>query len=88
MQITIPPELEALIQKRIRSGAFSNVEEVLCHALKAQDFEEEWLVEHRTSIVAKIERAMEQVQTGRVYGAAEARRKLRVMRVEHLTKLS
>jgi hypothetical protein len=29
------PEVEALIQQRMRSGAFSNVEDVILHALRS-----------------------------------------------------
>jgi hypothetical protein len=31
------PELEALIQQRLQSGAFQNVEDVLLHALKSSE---------------------------------------------------
>jgi hypothetical protein len=37
------PELEALIQKRLQSGAFDSVEEVLFRALEMQDEQEGWL---------------------------------------------
>lgn len=33
MQVNVPPDLEALIQKRLSSGGYSDVEEVLRRAL-------------------------------------------------------
>ena len=37
------PVLEALIRKRLESGGFRNVEEVLLRALQSQDADEDWL---------------------------------------------
>ena len=36
MQLNLPPDLEALVQKRLVSGAFANAEEVIRHALEAR----------------------------------------------------
>jgi antitoxin ParD1/3/4 len=58
------PELEALIQKRLQSGAFDSVEEILFRALEAQDEQEDWLQENRDAINRKIELAMAQLDRG------------------------
>jgi Arc/MetJ-type ribon-helix-helix transcriptional regulator len=84
MQLTIPSDLEALIQKRLASGAFASAEEVLRRALEAQDDEENWTEEERQPLDEKIDRALEQFATGPVYGPDEARRKLAAMREAHL----
>jgi Arc/MetJ-type ribon-helix-helix transcriptional regulator len=42
IQITIPNDLGALVQKRLASGSFASAEEVLRTALEAQDAEENW----------------------------------------------
>lgn len=42
-----PPDLETLINKRLSSGGYTNVEEVLRRALEAQDAEESWSDEER-----------------------------------------
>jgi len=42
MQLNHPLDLETLINKRLSSGAYSNAEDVLRHALEAQDAEESW----------------------------------------------
>ena len=42
MQLNVPPDLETLINKRLSSGGYTSVEEVLRRALEAQDAEESW----------------------------------------------
>jgi Arc/MetJ-type ribon-helix-helix transcriptional regulator len=68
MQFTVPPDLEALVQKRLASGAFSNPEEVFRQALEALDAEETWTEDERRALDEKIDRALKQVQRGEVYG--------------------
>jgi Arc/MetJ-type ribon-helix-helix transcriptional regulator len=87
MQLTIPNDLEALVQKRLPSGAFANAEEVVRRALEAQDDDENWTDEERRALDEKIDRALEQCAAGQVYGPEEARRKLAAMREAHLAKL-
>jgi Arc/MetJ-type ribon-helix-helix transcriptional regulator len=55
MQLNLPPDLETLINKRLSSGAYANAEEVLRHALEAQDAEESWTDEERRALSAHIE---------------------------------
>lgn len=40
MQVNVPADLEALIEKRMSSGAYNSIEEVLRSALLAQDEQE------------------------------------------------
>lgn len=47
MEISVPPDLETLINKRLASGGYASVEEVLRRALEAQDVEESWTDEER-----------------------------------------
>jgi len=58
------PEIEALIQERLRSGAFSTVEDVLFDALEMQSEREAWLQENKEAINAKIERGLAQLDRG------------------------
>ncbi len=58
------PELEALIQQRLHSGAFSSVEDVLFDALEIQREREAWLLENKEAINAKIERGLAQLENG------------------------
>ena len=48
MQFTIPPDLEALVQKRLAGGAYANAEDVIRHALEAQEAEERWTRKNAT----------------------------------------
>jgi antitoxin ParD1/3/4 len=58
------PEIEALIQERLHSGAFESVEDVLFDALEIQREREAWLQENKTEINAKIERGLAQLDRG------------------------
>ncbi len=84
MQLTVPPDLEVLVEKRLASGAFANVEDVLRRALESLDAEESWSDEERLALDEKIDRALVQVSAGRLYGPEEARRKLGALREAHL----
>jgi Arc/MetJ-type ribon-helix-helix transcriptional regulator len=84
MQLTVPPDLEALVQKRLATGAFANVEDVIRRALETLDAEESWTDEERSALDEKIDRALEQAAAGRVHGPEEARRKLAALREAHL----
>ena len=58
------PEIEALIQQRLHSGAFESVEDVLFDALEIQGEREAWLQENKEAINAKIERGLAQFDCG------------------------
>jgi Arc/MetJ-type ribon-helix-helix transcriptional regulator len=71
-----PPDLEALAQRRLATGAFPNVEEVIRRALETLEAGENWTGDERRALDEKIDRALEQVASGQVYGPEAARRKL------------
>jgi Arc/MetJ-type ribon-helix-helix transcriptional regulator len=87
MQLNVPLDLEALVQKRLATGAFANAEDVIRRALETLDAEESWTEEERLDLDEKIDRALEQVASGRVYGPEEARRRLAALRDTHLANL-
>ena len=87
MQLTVPPDVEALVQKRLATGAFANAEDVIRRALETLDDEESWTGEERRALDGKIDRALEQVAAGQVYGPEEAQRKLAALREAHLANL-
>ena len=86
MQLNVPPDVEALLQKRLATGAFANAEDVIRRALETLDVEESWTEDESHALDEKIDRALEQVSAGRVYGPDEARRKLAALREAHLAK--
>jgi Arc/MetJ-type ribon-helix-helix transcriptional regulator len=87
MQLDVPPDLAALVQKRLASGAFASAEEVIRHALETQDAEESWTAEERRALDQKIDRALEQVAASQTYGPEKARRKLAELREAHLARV-
>jgi Arc/MetJ-type ribon-helix-helix transcriptional regulator len=58
------PMLEALIRKRLESGGFQNVEEVLLRALQLQDAEEDWLQENKEAMDESIASGPRQLDHG------------------------
>ena len=76
MHLTIPPDLEALVQKRLESGAYASVEDVLRRALEAQDAEESWTEEEQRAIAAHIDEGYQQALRGELIPAEEVRRNL------------
>ena len=84
MQLTIPSDLEALVQKRLASGAFANAEDVVRRALEVLDAEESWTEAERAALDDKIDRALAQVAAGKTHGPEEARRMLAALRETHL----
>jgi len=61
VHLNVPPDLETLINKRLSTGDYDSVEDVLRRALEAQDAEESWTEDERRALSAHIE---EGYQTG------------------------
>jgi antitoxin ParD1/3/4 len=70
------PEIEALIQERLHTGAFENVEDVLLDALEIQRERETWLQEYRDIINAKIDRGLAQLDRGEGLSGEDLRTRL------------
>lgn len=70
------PEIEALIQQRLHSGAFESVEDVLFDALEIQAEREAWLQENKEAINAKIERGLAQLERGEGMSGDRLRKRL------------
>jgi len=64
MTLELKPEIEALIQKRLQSGAFSSAEEVIERALEFLSAEEDWMADNRAAIGAQIQEGWEEAQRG------------------------
>ncbi len=80
MQLNVPPDLEALINKRLSSGSYTNAEDVLRRALEAQDAEESWTDEERRALSAHIEEGYLQAERGELIAGAKARREIQAMK--------
>jgi antitoxin ParD1/3/4 len=70
------PEIEALIQQRLHSGAFESVEDVLFDALEIQAEREAWLQENKEAINTKIERGLAQLDRGEGISGEGLRKRL------------
>jgi len=70
------PEIEALIQERLHSGAFESVEDVLFDALEIQGEREAWLQENKEAINAKIKRGLTQLDRGEGIKGEDLRKSL------------
>jgi len=80
MQVKLPPDLETLINKRLSSGAYADAEDVLRHALEAQDAEESWTDEERRALSAHIEEGYRQAERGELIDSEQARRDIDAMK--------
>jgi Arc/MetJ-type ribon-helix-helix transcriptional regulator len=80
MQLNVPPDLETLINKRLSSGGYQSPEDVLRHALEAQDAEESWTDEERRALSAHIEEGYLQAERGDLIDGAQARREIQGMK--------
>jgi Arc/MetJ-type ribon-helix-helix transcriptional regulator len=80
MQVNLPRDLETLVNKRLSSGAFATVEDVVRHALEAQDAEESWTQEERRALTAHIDEGFLQAERGELIDGAQARLEIQEMK--------
>jgi Arc/MetJ-type ribon-helix-helix transcriptional regulator len=80
MELNVPPDLETLINKRLSSGGYTSVEDVLRRALEAQDAEETWTDEERRALSSHIEEGYLQAERGELIDGAQARREIQAMK--------
>lgn len=64
MTIQLTAEDEQLIRKRLQSGVFRSLEEVIHDALASQDAETDWLAQNQDAIDEKIGRGIAQLDRG------------------------
>ncbi len=79
MQLNVPPDIEMLINKRLSTGSYASVEDVLRRALEAQDVEESWTTEERLA-AAHIEEGYLQAERGELIDGAQARIEIQAMK--------
>ena len=64
MNVQLRPEDEQLVQKRLESGAFSSVEEVIHTALQTLEDDELDLIANKDAINAEIEAGLAELDRG------------------------
>ena len=80
MQLTVPPDLEMLIHKRLASGVYASAEDVVRRALESQDAEESWTDEERQAFSAHIEKGYLQAECGELIDGAQAHLEIQAMK--------
>jgi Arc/MetJ-type ribon-helix-helix transcriptional regulator len=80
MQLNLPPDLETLINKRLSSGEYHTVKDVLRRALEAQDAEESWTEEERQALSSHIEEGYLQAGRGELIDGAQVRLEIQAMK--------
>ena len=80
MQLNVPPDLEDLINKRLSTGGYASIEDVLRRALEAQDAQEGWSDEEKRALSAHIEEGYLQADRGELIDGPEARRQIQAMK--------
>ena len=58
------PELEARLQKQVKSTGSASIEEVLVRLLETQEEQDRWLAESRDAVGQKIRRGLDQLNRG------------------------
>ena len=86
MTIELKPEDEQLIQRRLQSGGFTTVQEVIHHALQVQDAEEAWLELHKQEVGEKIEKAIAEFDRGGGIPRSGVRSRLQEMKSARLAE--
>ncbi len=69
MTITLRPEQEKFIAQAMQSGAYQSADEVVERALEMLRSEDAWLLDEKSEIAAKIERAFGQFERGEFFSA-------------------
>ena len=82
MQLDVPPDLESLLNKRLSSGQYSNVEDVLRDALEAQDAQSTWSDEEVSRFAEHIEAGYQQAERGELIGGSQAREQIQTLKQE------
>ncbi len=80
MHLNVPPDLETLIKKRLSSGVYASVEDVLRRALEAQDAEESWTDEERQALSCHIDEGYLQAERGELIDGAQVRQEIQAMK--------
>jgi antitoxin ParD1/3/4 len=88
MTIILTPEHEKLVTEAIRSGAYSDPDQVIGRALEVLSSEDEWLRAHRQAIHDKIGRGMAQLDRGEVISGEDARARIEERKTAFLARNS
>ena len=77
MNISLTPELEKLVVEKVKSGRYASASEVIREGLRLLEEQEALKQQRLSEIRQKIDRALDQLDSGGGIPAREARRRLR-----------
>ena len=80
MQLTVPPDIESLINKRLATGVYSSAEDVVRRALESLDAEESWTDEERQALAAHVEEGYLQAERGELIDGGQAQLEIQAMK--------
>jgi len=77
MNISLTPELERLVDEKVKSGRYASASEVIREGLRLLEEQEEMKRQRLAEIRQKIDRGLDQLDQGHGIPAREARSRLR-----------
>jgi antitoxin ParD1/3/4 len=77
MNISLTPELEELVNEKVKSGRYASASEVIREGLRLLEEQEELKRQHLAEVRRKIDRGLEQLDKGLGIAGSEARARLR-----------
>lgn len=77
MNISLTPELEQLVDDKVRSGRYASASEVIREGLRLLEEQDQLKKQHLADVRQKIERGLEQLDKGLGIPAREVRARLR-----------
>ena len=80
MELSVPPDIESLIKKRLATGGYASAEDVLRRALEAQDADESWSDEERRALSSHIEEGYSQAERGELIDGPQAQREIQALK--------
>ena len=77
MNVSLTPELERLVQEKVKSGRYASVSEVIREGLRLLEEQDELRLQRLADVRRKIDRGLEQLDRGMGIPGKEARERLR-----------
>lgn len=77
MNISLTPELERMVDDRVRAGRYASASEVIREGLRLLEEQEQLKLQRLAAVRQKIDRGLEQLDRGQGIPGSEARARLR-----------
>jgi antitoxin ParD1/3/4 len=77
MNISLTPELERMVDERVKTGRYASASEVIREGLRLLEEQEQFKLQRLAAVRQKIDRGLEQLDKGQGIPGSEARAQLR-----------